>query len=109
MAQVIEVRLVDPQNNEVLADRFTAPSGKYDQFDHTALHREAIELALHAWSGGVGVLKSIEREMDTSGRSAGSGANFCWYYGYWCAVPDEDSVDRAFFAHLFTQYREKER
>lgn len=108
MGQVIEVRLINPANAEVLADDFTLTStGAFSKTNHEPAHREAIELALKAWSGDIGILKEMQREGEAE--SAGSGANTCWRYQYSCVLAGDtldDGVDRDVLAVLFAQYRE---
>ncbi len=93
MSQVIEVRFIHTTTQEVLTDRMTAASS----------HREAVELALSAWSGGVGVLVDMEPvgEGEFLNRSTP-----CWRYHYICTLQD-DEYDREVLAQLFTQYKEK--
>jgi len=96
MAQVIEVRLVNPVSGESLCDRFTQASS----------HREAVEVALNAWSGGVGVMKGMNKfEGFEQGKWDGSGP--CFIYKYIVTLED-DEYDREVAALLFAQYKEKE-
>lgn len=114
MGQVIEVRFINPDNGEVLSEEFTVTSTKnFSQTSHTAMHQEAIELALDAWSGGGGVLKRIQRDDQFNGKwtpmAGGSGS--CWKYVYNCVVEgpagtEEDN--REMTAVLFTEWKEKE-
>ncbi len=105
MSQVIEVRFINDATSEVLADEFTAVSTKnYSPTSHTSMHREAIELALKAWSGGVAILKDIQRDKEINGVRSGP----AWKYGYDCTLAiGEGEDDRHLLAILFAEYREK--
>lgn len=100
MAQLIEVRCVNPENIEqVLFDEFTKASS----------HREAVELALDAFSGGIGRIKSLERLEDVKQGQFIGDPSPCWRYVYRLVLLDEDGVSgREAWAALFTQYREKD-
>jgi len=97
MGQVIEVRFMNPANMpmEELHDSFTVAK----------THEVAINLAMHEWSGGVGVIKSTERLGDVQYVKAG--VNSCWKYVYKCVVED-DEYDREMLAVLFAQYKERQ-
>lgn len=106
---VIEVRLVNPSTAEVLTDQFTltSPSNKWNATDHTAMHREAIELAMKASCGlGAEALKTMQRVNGPE--FAGSGAVTAYRYMYSCtlALPDDD-VEREMLAVCFAQKEQK--
>ncbi len=91
--QMIEVRLINPANQDVWCDEFTVASS----------HRESIDLAMHHFSHGIGIIKSIEKQGDAEWVKAGT--NSCWLHRYSCIVED-DEYDRAIVALLFAQYKE---
>lgn len=94
MAQVIEVRFLNPDSQETLHDCMTLASS----------HEEAIKLALSDFSSGIGVMKEVELLKDNGFFQNGS--NSCWQYLYSCTIAD-DEYDREMLAILFAQYPEE--
>lgn len=105
--EVIQVQLVNPLQPEVLTDQMTLPGAWTSKSDHTASHREAIELALRVWSRGEVRLSSLQRDADvTQGERAGTGATVAWRYCYWCGLVDSQGNELACYAILYARYRE---
>ena len=95
MAQVIEVKLINPASQEVIHQAFTIASS----------HTEAINLAMNAFSGGIGVIKQYDR-LDQAETFVHAGIVSAWRSLYGCVV-DDDEGDRYMLAILYSQYREK--
>lgn len=96
MAQVIEVRFLHPETQEIVGEQFTQAND----------HSHAIDLALWNWSNGLALLKASERTGDEQGVfSKGS-----WRYVYHLTLEDEESVsgERHMLAVLFASFKEKE-
>ncbi len=102
MAQVIEVRFLNPTTGEQL----------YQAVTQTSSHRQAIKLAYNEFSGGrdEDLLETYrDPEVQEQGTFTGSGSNTAWRYIYRCVIanPDVGNPDLSMWAVLFAQYKEK--
>ena len=101
MSQVIEVRLISEVDGEKLTDQITLATS----------HQEAVELALHYWSGGRAVMKGMnESEGFEQGKWDHRGS--CFVYKYQVNLEGRDEKpgvpsDWGVIAVLFAQYKEK--
>lgn len=107
MGQLIEVRIINPDNAEVIKDSFTVTSsGQYNPNDHTPMHREAVVLTLKDMVGDRATLQSITRAKGPEFSRNGSAE--AWKYIYDCTILLQGDPDpRSIICVLFAQYKEK--